>query len=106
MPKDIKILCVCRKGNVRSVGTKYALNRRGYNNVIATGAYLVTRKTFDMLCKWADVILLAKPNYEERVTTKEKINKGFTIGPDLWGTPVNLQLEEIADKALDNIGLI
>lgn len=103
----MRILCICGKGNVRSVATKYALNRRGYNDVIAVGSRLVSQLTLDMLCCWADVILLAKHNHGERILDELrcKVNQVFTIGEDTWGNPVNLKLEEIIDKQLDLIKL-
>ena len=108
MKKTTKILCVCNKGKVRSIATKYCLNRRGYNDVLTVGGEIVSLLTMDMLCKWADVILLAKPSHIDFVTNNNltKINKDFTIGEDTYGTPVNLLLEEIINKQLDKIGLI
>jgi len=103
----MKILCVCNKGNVRSVATKYCLNRRGHDDVITVGCTLVSDETIFMLSLWADMILLAKPVHGKRIPDKfkDKINKSFTIGEDRWGNPLNLMLEEIINKELDLIGL-
>ena len=103
----MKILCVCRSGNVRSVATKYVLNKRGYDDVIAVGGYLNTFKTMSILCKWADTILLAKPNHRAFISSdyRDKIDKNFVIGDDRWGTPVNWELAEIIEKQLDTIEL-
>lgn len=107
MSKDIKILCVCRSGNVRSVATKRCLNRRGYKNVIAVGSYVVPEETLEMLTRWADIILLAKPSHGKyiRSVDKEKISRKFDIGDDTWGTPVNWKLEEIIENQLDILKL-
>lgn len=104
----MKILCVCRKGNVRSVATKYALNRRGYKEVLTVGFDMVTPETLNMLCKWADIILVPKITHWEKIDKRftNKIKKGFVIGDDIYGTPVNLKLEEIINKNLDFIDLI
>ncbi len=105
--KDIKILCVCRQGNSRSVGTRYRLNRRGYGNVIAIGAFNTNQETLKMLCDWADKILLAKPHHGENLPSgKEKIDTEFTIGEDNWNNPMNKELHEIVNKELDKIGLL
>ena len=105
MDKTIKILCVCGKGNVRSVATKYALNRRGYNNVLTVGSRLVSSETLTMLYEWADLVLVAKRGHAKNLPNLLKVNDQFTIGDDRWGNPVNLELEEIIDKQLDLINL-
>jgi len=92
----MKILCVCRSGSVRSVATKNELNRRGYNDVIAVGGLKLPPKTLNMLCKWADMILLAKPRHGKNIESKyrKKINTEFVIGDDLGGK-VKKQLNKI-----------
>ncbi|HZX14985.1 MAG TPA: hypothetical protein VFF49_11375 [Thermodesulfobacteriota bacterium] len=94
----MKILCVCRLGNNRSVWTKRALNDRGYKDVLSVGGLLVSKETLNMLCEWADEILLAKPEHGENIYHKyhKKINKHFYIGDDL---------ETRAKKQLDLIEL-
>ena len=96
MRKDTKILCVCRSGRLRSVETKRSLNEKGYFNVLSVGGLLVTPKTLNMLCKWADIILLAKATHGKNVEQKyrNKINKEFYIGDDIEIT-VSKQLEKI-----------
>ena len=105
MDKFTKILCVCRNGYSRSVGTRMCLNKRGYRNVIAIGGENTTILTMGMLCNWADVILLAKPTHEKFITfgNKDKIKKDFTIGEDVWFNPYNKKLHKIVDKELDKI---
>lgn len=94
----MRILCVCRAGIYRSVETKRELNKRGYGDVIAVGGLKVSKDTLNMLCKWADIILLAKPEHGENVRPKykNKINNDFYIGSDMMG---------IVKKQLDKIGL-
>ena len=107
--KNKKILCVCRGGHVRSVATKYCLNRRGYKEVIAVGGEYVSFDTMCILCDWADIILLAKPNHKKFIPVFtefiDKVNLSFSIGEDTYGTPVNWKLEELIDRELDKIGL-
>lgn len=106
MDKNIKILCVCQMGNVRSVGTKYRLNKRHYNNVIATGASSIEPETLTMLCHWADLILLAEPDMlDEHPLWQVKVDERFTIGEDVYGNPLNKSLQELVKEQLDSIGL-
>lgn len=94
----MRILCVCRSGIYRSVETKRQLNERGYNDVIAVGSSKVKQDTFDILCGWADTILLAKPIHGKRIKDgyRFKIETKFNIGSDM---------REIVKKQLDLIGL-
>ena len=99
MKRDIKILCVCRSGRTRSVLAKTELNRRGYLDVIAVGGLKLPPRTLNMLCDWAEVILLAKPRHGKYIDLKykEKIVTEFYIGDDLEG---------MIKKQLNKIGLI
>ena len=96
MKKDTKILCVCRSGTYRSVETKRGLNRRGYHNVLSVGGLIVPQDTLDMLCEWADMILLAKHVHGNKIKAehKNKINPKFYIGSD-WMNIVKKQLDLI-----------
>ena|SRR3990167_4116265 len=96
MTKDTKILCVCRSGTYRSVEIKRGLNKRGYYNVLSVGGLIVSGETLNMLCEWADVILLAKPRHGKNIEPKyrNKINTKFYIGDDLQ-TTINKQLDKI-----------
>jgi hypothetical protein len=107
MDKSIKILCICQRGNCRSVGTRYCLNERGYNNVIAIGWRNTSIETLKMLSDWAEIILVAKPYHGDYFSSgKKKVNKEFTIGEDKWGNPMHKDLHRIVNRQLDKIGLI
>lgn len=106
MDKATKILCVCQRGNVRSVGTRRRLNKpRGFENVIAIGAENTGKETLQMLCDWADIILVAEPRYADLLPDKSKVSQDFTIGPDTFGNPINSELQKIIGEQLDGIGL-
>ena len=94
----MRILCVCRSGLVRSVGTKRVLNKRGYHDVLSVGGLIVSLNTLNMLCEWADIILLAKPTHGKLIGKKyrSKINTTFRILNDL---------EPTVKKQLNSIGL-
>lgn len=104
--KKLKILCICNQGNSRSVGVRRRLNRRGYTNVIAIGGANTSEETMNMLCNWADVILLAKPTHSRFVLVgSEKIHPEFTIGEDNWNNPMHEELQKIVKEQLDKIKL-
>ena len=103
---DKKILCVCQNGMCRSVATRYCLKERGYTNVIAIGWNNTSVETLTMLCDWADIILVAKPDHGDMLPSgKEKINQVFTIGDDKWLNPMSKELHEIVNRELDLINL-
>jgi len=92
----MRILCVCRAGTYRSVETKRELNKRGYNDVLSVGGLKVSQETLDMLCHWADTILLAKPIHGKKIKDgyRFKIDTKFKIGSDMQGR-VKKQLNKI-----------
>ncbi len=100
-----KILCVCRNGFSRSVATRICLNKRGYKNVIAVGGEVTSSETMDMLCKWADIILLAKPEHDVFITNgnEDKIDRRFTIGEDMWFHPLSRRMHKVINEQLDKI---
>lgn len=107
MNKKTKILCVCNQGNCRSVGTRYVLNKNGYSNVIAIGGANTSVETLSMLCKWADVILLAKPKHKSFLPIyHEKVNNDFTIGEDVYNNPLHPDLHKVVINQLKKIKLI
>lgn len=106
MNKKTKILCVCNQGNCRSVGTRYVLNKHGYDNVIAIGGANTSKETLSMLCKWADMILLAKPKHEDFLPCdKDKIMDNFTIGEDVYQNPLHPDLHKVVINQLKKIKL-
>lgn len=92
----MRILCICRSGLYRSVETKRQLNKMGYNDVIAVGSSTIKKDTLDILCNWADNILLAKPAHGKKIKRcyRWKIDENFYIGDDLQET-VKKQLKKI-----------
>lgn len=53
----MKVLTVCEQGLNRSVTAKWLLQHHGHE-VIAAGTANLSPETFDMLCKWAERIIL------------------------------------------------
>jgi hypothetical protein len=99
----MKILCICRNGFSRSVATRICLNKRGYKDVIAVGGEVTSLETMNMLCKWADKILLAKPEHGVFVTNgnEGKVDKQFTIGEDMWFHPLSTRMHKVIKEQLD-----
>ena len=58
----MKIITMCRGGNVRSVAAKQILNRLGHE-VIAIGADNTNFSTKKFLFDWADIIVVMSPNF-------------------------------------------
>ena len=78
--------------------TKRILNIKGYNDVVAIGGFKVSQDTLNLLCEWAEVVLLAKSAHGKFIKDKyrNKINTDFRIGSDMNG---------IVRKQLNKIGL-
>ena len=107
MNKKLRILCVCQKGNVRSVGIARRLkDKRHYRNVIAIGAENTEEATLAMLCDWAELILLAEPSLGSLLPRgTEKVVDEFTIGPDVYNNPIHTELQSIIGEQLNGVGL-
>jgi hypothetical protein len=105
---NLKILCICEHGNVRSVGTRRELCKRGYLSTIAIGSTNTSNTTLKMLCDWAEVILVAEPKFGTNLPYegREKVNPYFTIGPDVYGNPLRGTLKEVVKEQLTRIGLV
>lgn len=52
-----KILTICEWGNSRSVGLAFMLKQKNYD-ALAVGICAAAPETFDMLCNWADNIIV------------------------------------------------
>ena len=88
----MKCLCVCSGGNVRSVTLAFVLKHKGYD-AISSIARFNSKKTFDLLGKWADVIYVVQEKYSKAIPDKWKNKiKLFDLGPDIWHHSLNKQL--------------
>jgi hypothetical protein len=59
----LKVLCLCQKGNSRSVVLAWLLRKRFGHEAIPAGMVTTSRSTRDMLYRWADRIILVVPRY-------------------------------------------
>ena len=74
----MKILCICKGGNVRSVALTQAIKEDGHE-AIAIGTDHISAETLLMLGKWAD----------------SKINLNHYIPIDIWRNPRDPVLKEV-----------
>jgi hypothetical protein len=105
----MKILCICSKGVIRSVATATELKKHGYD-ALAAGVDANSIETINMLCYWADKILLAMPEMETMLpaatAVRTKIDKNFTLGFDVWGDAKNVALMDRVKRELYELKLI
>ena len=59
----MRVLCLCQKGNSRSVVLAYLLRKRFKCEAIPAGMVNTGRATREMLYRWADRIILVVPRY-------------------------------------------
>jgi predicted protein tyrosine phosphatase len=83
----MKYLCVCAGGNVRSVALAYVLKHelKGHE-AIAIGGLTASKETVEMLCEWADFIVLMESHMTHFIQPKYNAKiKCVDVGPDVWG---------------------
>ena len=92
----MKILCVCQRGNVRASGLAYILKDRDGHDALACGWETNFGETLEMLCEWADKIIVLESYFKNKIPIK---NQGkveiFDVGIDRWGTPTHPELLQI-----------
>lgn len=85
--KQLRILCCCAGGKVRSVAVKYLLeDSYGYEDVIATGLERNTDETRRMLFNWSQkIIVVGERDLFLKLPIKH-LPKAvhFDVGPDVW----------------------
>jgi len=100
----MKVLCVCQAGTVRSGALVLACKARGYD-ALQAGVSFNPLPTLTMLANWADVILLAQPEFAAFLPAglpPGKV-KDTGLGPDRWGNPLNPELLALADGAVGRL---
>jgi predicted protein tyrosine phosphatase len=89
-----KILTVCKQGLVRSVGLADVLKMHFEPvDVIPVGANSNTQETLQMLCEWADHVIVMEGKYAKRLPSGFE-NKILLcdVGPDTYGNSHNRKL--------------
>ena len=92
---------MCAGGNVRSVALKYLLKYKYGHESLACGQDANSAETIEILCNWADYIIVVTKDYLTFIPEKYK-DKTFCyeIGVDRFGYAFHPELLEICDKII------
>ncbi len=101
-----KILTMCAGGNVRSVALKYLLKYKYGHEALCCGQDANSAETIDMLCSWADYVIVLTQEYEKFVPEKYK-NKllCYDVGPDRFGYAFHPELGMILMEMIEKHGI-
>jgi len=92
----MRFMCVCEAGTVRSGAAAHALKYYFGQEAIAASHSKLKDDTFEMLCGWADRIVLMQPKFGDRIPDQHKGKvKVFDVGQDVWGNPLDKRLQDI-----------
>jgi predicted protein tyrosine phosphatase len=91
----MKYLCVCEGGRVRSGAMAWALKDVGQDS-LAVGWLATSAETLELLCKWADAIVVMQPVFIDKLQAKMApgtldLRKILIVdvGLDVYGTPTH-----------------
>ena len=87
----MKILTVCDQGNNRSVTLAFALKYLGHD-VLSCGLKTNSPGTIDLLCEWADTILVTDITQRSQLPVWASKVKLWNLGPDVYPRPHNKEL--------------
>lgn len=100
----MKILCVCKEWNSRSVNFAHLL-KYWWNDCISIWSENTTQWTLNLLQHWADKIIIFEEKSVGKFSQKQKIMEFFL--EDIYKRPFNPELNVIAKKFLaDNQDLL
>ena len=92
----MKILTICEGGNVRSVSAAYVLKYNFGHDAIAASWKKNSVETLQLLCEWADKIILmegiATEQLPEEHSSKMEV---MDVGKDRWMNPLHPELVAI-----------
>lgn len=96
----MKFLTVCDGGNVRSHCMAVCLKER-FHEAIAIGRWACKPETIDMMCNWADVVILMEPHMKENIPEKyaDKIYD-INVGFDRYGVGINPELRTQCEEGM------
>jgi predicted protein tyrosine phosphatase len=108
----MKILTMCAGGHVRSVGMKYLLTYKYGHEALACGQDSNSPETIEMLCQWADYVVVMSPEYEKFVPQKYHFKENgerklfcYNVGPDRFGTAFHPELQKMIQVMIQQHGL-
>lgn len=101
----MKVLCVCHGGNVRSVGLKSLLQTRVTvcYDALACGVISNSDETIEMLCAWADAIVIMHPSIRKSIPPKYAVLT-YDVGEDVWGNAFHPDLQAKLEKMVKERG--
>jgi predicted protein tyrosine phosphatase len=89
----VRILCSCSQGSNRSVTMAAIIRYVPEFDVLTVGLEVNTPETVEMLCAWADKILIPEPYLAAFIPKPYKAKvKFYDIGPDRYLRPHNEEL--------------
>jgi len=110
--KKYKVLTMCAGGHVRSVGLKYLLTYKYGHEALACGQDANSTETIDMLCQWADYVIVMEPDYAKQVPEKHHLKEDgsrklfcYNVGPDRFGYAFHPELQEMLKGMIVQHGL-
>jgi predicted protein tyrosine phosphatase len=94
-----KVLCVCEKGNMRSVACAYLLKKKYGMDALACGVKTSSLDTLIMLCNWADFIFVMSARLLDKIPASIDPAKVrlFDIGTDRWFKGYSADLIDLCD---------
>lgn len=102
----MKILCVCRGGNSRSVTCAYLLKQVYGHDALAVSYKYNAPETLRMLCDWADKIVVMRLGIVQRIPAEFFYKILIAdVGTDKWFHPSN-ELMTLICKKLQEAGLV
>lgn len=79
----MRVLCICERGNSRSVALAWILKDHMNQEAIAVGIRTMGQETKDLLFKWADRIILVDKRFEPEIPEEfRQKTKVWDVGPD------------------------
>lgn len=102
-----KIVCCCRKGQVRSVAARSLLHEMGFKKVLCCGLEYNDTETVGMLFKWADVVLIVGGEAVRRFISTDWAFEAhvhwLNIGQDIWGRYDHPELQGLLRPHLERL---
>ena len=96
LSKEMKVVCICRGGQVRSVAARNVLaDQHHFKKVLACGWEKNDRSTVKMLCDWSDVVLVVGSASLWNLDVPSEKTVKIDIGPDRWGDYRHPELQNI-----------
>lgn len=97
---------MCAGGNVRSVGLKYLLKYKYGHESLACGQDANSSETIEILCNWADYVIVLTEEYSKFIPEKYKTKLlCYNVGVDRFGCAFHPELLDILDRMIIEHGL-